>query len=99
MSSTTAKMTLLPGVRATKSFRDQVMKACDSVGLAYSSVVSHLLQHWMIGKVKLDFDLDEDFVRMAQEALHSPKMKTMMEKLALHLEKNVDYSSAIKSRK
>ena len=99
MSFTALKMSLLPGVRTTKSFREQIMSACDQVGLAYATVVSRLLQDWVTGKVKLDFELDADFVRTAEEAFRSPETQKKLGQLALHLEKNVDYSSAIKSRK
>lgn len=89
------KKAMLPSVRSTDELKNQVLKACDSVHLNYSTVINNLLAAWVSGKVKLDFDLDSDFVENAKSALESDEAQDSLFKLAKNY-KQRSYTETIK---
>ncbi|MDP2691633.1 MAG: hypothetical protein Q8O95_04505 [bacterium] len=81
-SSRSRKDQALPSVRISDLFKDQVVKACDSVGLSYGTVVTHLLAGWVSGDIQLRFDLDSEFVAHARQALQSEETQSLLNRVA-----------------
>ena len=75
------KSVFLPSVRATDELKIQVQEACDALGIKYATVVNNLLKQWVSGKVRLDTELDADFIKSAKIALESEEVQGAFKKL------------------
>ncbi|MBL4621957.1 MAG: hypothetical protein JKY89_06120 [Immundisolibacteraceae bacterium] len=77
------KLATLPPVRSDEDFKEKVMKACNQVGLSYSVVLTKLLEDWLQGSHKLEFELDQDFINSCKRVINSDKAKDIFMDLAL----------------
>ena len=90
------KIASLPSIRTATGLAKKVRDACDTLKLPYSIVIENLLKQWISGKIKLQMELDPDFVANAKAALESEDSQKAMHQMAKGFGKNREYSEAIK---
>ena len=96
MIEMSTKIASLPSIRTAPELAEKVREACATLELPYSMVVENLLRQWLSGTVKLQMELDPDFVANAKAALESEESQKAMRKLAEGFKKNREYPEAIK---
>ena len=95
MVEMSTKIASLPSIRTVPELAEKVREACASLELPYSMVVENLLRQWVSGNVRLQMELDPDFVANAKAALESEKSQKSMRKLAEGFKKNREYPETI----
>ena len=87
-----SKVSSLPAVRTEPEFKEQVVKACKELNLNYSTVVTHLLEKWVTGQIKLELELDQEFIDAAKTALHSQQGEELLDNLLHNFDPERDYA-------
>ena len=85
----------LPRVRTKPDFRKKVFKACESIDMNYSTVVTRLLERWLVGDIQLEIELDQQFIATAEAAINSPRGQAALKDFAKNHDPKRKYPNAI----